>query len=80
MQNKSDPLEALSRRAIDARLLTGRTPSTERKDLVADFSPKSTTRPGVFRNRKANAIEDTRKAAREGLAIIPAVSARACEY
>ncbi len=29
--------EALGRRAIDARLLTGRTPSTERKDLVADF-------------------------------------------
>jgi DNA repair protein RadD len=29
--------EALGRRAIDARLLTGRTPSTERKDLVADY-------------------------------------------
>jgi DNA repair protein RadD len=29
--------EALGRRAIDARLLTGRTPSIERKDLVADF-------------------------------------------
>jgi DNA repair protein RadD len=29
--------EALGGRGVDARLLTGRTPSTERKDLVADF-------------------------------------------
>jgi DNA repair protein RadD len=29
--------EALGRRAIGARLLTGQTPSVERKDLVADF-------------------------------------------